>query len=603
MFDIGWAYSPAHDMRLGVFVGYHYWREKVTAYGLVCNQASILGCPSPGAVIGRSTRRSADLSPPCMPCASASRAKYSIDRHWSVNGEIAAIPYAALRNSDSHLLRQSPSDLGPAPNIISTSNYAYGVEAEAVRQLRRDAEHRDRRRVCAIGAWPLAMAASASGPPSPPTIPEQFRPAAVRRPAASQRQVLTATDRCAARIAGTRPGALNHRHERPSRRQPEDRPRAAQPDRRRRRRQRRQGAPRPRRGGSAGRRSRGVSRAVPRRLSAGGPRAQAGVPGRLPRGGRGAGARDAPTAARRCWSARPGSRTASSTTPYALLDGGAIEALRFKVDLPNYGVFDEKRVFAPGPLPGPIAVQAACASACRSARTSGAPRSSSAWRDRRRDPAGAERLALLARQDRACGSTSRWRAWSRAAAAGLPQPGRRPGRTGLRRRLVRAQRRPQRSACSCRPSRETRGAHRLEARGRRLALRQRAGHARMDENDEADYGACVLGLRDYVEKNGFPGVVLGLSGGIDSALVRRDGGRCAGRRPRALRHAALSLHLAATVADRRRGLRQGARRALRHRADRDRGRGLGDGAGAGCSRAAPRDVTEENMQAARAARS
>ena len=29
----------------------------------------------------------------------------------------------------------------------------------------------------------------------------------------------------------------------------------------------------------------------------------------------------------------------------------------------------------------------------------------------------------------------------------------------------------------------------------------------------------MLGLRDYVEKNGFPGVVLGLSGGIDSALV------------------------------------------------------------------------------------
>src|SRR6201996_8451327 len=32
---------------------------------------------------------------------------------------------------------------------------------------------------------------------------------------------------------------------------------------------------------------------------------------------------------------------------------GRITGLRFKVDLPNYGVFDEKRVFAPGPLPGP----------------------------------------------------------------------------------------------------------------------------------------------------------------------------------------------------------------------------------------------------------
>src|SRR5229473_7807014 len=38
----------------------------------------------------------------------------------------------------------------------------------------------------------------------------------------------------------------------------------------------------------------------------------------------------------------------------ALLDGGRITGLRFKVDLPNYGVFDEKRVFVPGPLPGPV---------------------------------------------------------------------------------------------------------------------------------------------------------------------------------------------------------------------------------------------------------
>jgi NAD+ synthase len=38
------------------------------------------------------------------------------------------------------------------------------------------------------------------------------------------------------------------------------------------------------------------------------------------------------------------------------------------------------------------------------------------------------------------------------------------------------------------------------------------------EGDEGDYTACVLGLRDYVNKNGFPGVVLGISGGIDSAL-------------------------------------------------------------------------------------
>src|ERR1700726_3457040 len=39
---------------------------------------------------------------------------------------------------------------------------------------------------------------------------------------------------------------------------------------------------------------------------------------------------------------------------YCLLDRGTIAALRFKVDLPNYGVFDEKRVFSTGPMPGPV---------------------------------------------------------------------------------------------------------------------------------------------------------------------------------------------------------------------------------------------------------
>src|SRR6202034_3189080 len=42
--------------------------------------------------------------------------------------------------------------------------------------------------------------------------------------------------------------------------------------------------------------------------------------------------------------------------------------------------------------------------------------------------------------------------------------------------------------------------------------------ASLIEGDKADYAACVLGLRDYVGKNGFPGVLIGISGGIDSAL-------------------------------------------------------------------------------------
>src|ERR1700756_168825 len=39
---------------------------------------------------------------------------------------------------------------------------------------------------------------------------------------------------------------------------------------------------------------------------------------------------------------------------YCLLDRGVIAAVRLKVNLPNYGVFDERRLFASGPPPGPV---------------------------------------------------------------------------------------------------------------------------------------------------------------------------------------------------------------------------------------------------------
>lgn len=40
----------------------------------------------------------------------------------------------------------------------------------------------------------------------------------------------------------------------------------------------------------------------------------------------------------------------------------------------------------------------------------------------------------------------------------------------------------------------------------------------LSQSYEADYQALTLGLRDYIQKNNFPGVLIGLSGGIDSAL-------------------------------------------------------------------------------------
>lgn len=47
-------------------------------------------------------------------------------------------------------------------------------------------------------------------------------------------------------------------------------------------------------------------------------------------------------------------------------------------------------------------------------------------------------------------------------------------------------------------------------------------NGRMEEHPSVErevYRALVLGVRDYVNKNGFPGVIIGLSGGVDSALV------------------------------------------------------------------------------------
>lgn len=53
--------------------------------------------------------------------------------------------------------------------------------------------------------------------------------------------------------------------------------------------------------------------------------------------------------------------------------------------------------------------------------------------------------------------------------------------------------------------------------GKWLSLSDQA-IAAMDEMEEV-YSACVLAVRDYVTKNGFPGVLIGMSGGIDSALT------------------------------------------------------------------------------------
>ena len=89
--------------------------------------------------------------------------------------------------------------------------------------------------------------------------------------------------------------------------------------------------------------------------------------------------------------------------------------------------------------------------------------------------------------------------------AGRDRPDRRRGRATSWRRT--APRRRSSASCS-RPSR---------CRAWEPVARAGAPSASTDEAEV--YGALVLGLRDYVGKNGFRSVLLGLSGGIDSALV------------------------------------------------------------------------------------
>ena len=131
----------------------------------------------------------------------------------------------------------------------------------------------------------------------------------------------------------------------------------------------------------------------------------------------------------------------------ALIDGGEVKGIAYKMDLPNYGVFDEKRIFAPGEAPGLFDVRGV---------KIGAPICEDIWasetlrRSRRREgrsccwfPNGspyrrtstAERLRIAKRS----GGRNR-------TASDLRQPGRRPGRAGIRRRLLRSGRRMAKSS-------------------------------------------------------------------------------------------------------------------------------------------------------------
>ncbi|MDQ2101470.1 NAD+ synthase [Azospirillum isscasi] len=201
-----------------------------------------------------------------------------------------------------------------------------------------------------------------------------------------------------------------------------------------------------------------------------------------------------------------------------LLDGGTVAAIRFKVDLPNYGVFDEKRVFVPGPLPGPINV--------RGVRL-GVPICEDMWSTdviETLAESGAEILVVpngspfeLGKHDQRVQL-----AVQRVTESGLPllyvnQVG---GQDEL---VFDGASFALGADCRLVAQAPAFAEHLLITRWERgaddvwhCADAERIAPA---EELEAIYGALVLGLRDYVNKNRFPGVILGLSGGIDSALA------------------------------------------------------------------------------------
>jgi NAD+ synthase len=201
---------------------------------------------------------------------------------------------------------------------------------------------------------------------------------------------------------------------------------------------------------------------------------------------------------------------------FILAQGGRIIGRTLKRELPNYGTFDEKRVFASGPLPEPMEFMGV---------KIGVPICEDIWQEvvcAHLADAGSEILLVpngspyeLDKDE------TRYRlVRSRTIQTGLPIVY--LNRVGGQDELV-----FDGSSFVIHPDGErvvqfcdwnealiiTDWARTAE--GWRCATRE--SHT-VDAFPEDVYQAMIVGLRDYVQRNGFPGVILGLSGGIDSAL-------------------------------------------------------------------------------------
>ena len=201
----------------------------------------------------------------------------------------------------------------------------------------------------------------------------------------------------------------------------------------------------------------------------------------------------------------------------ALLCDGEISTIRSKYDLPNYGVFDEKRVFSSGPLPGPINFKGI---------PIGVPICEDIWNDEVCETlceTGTE-LFLVPNGSPFDQNKVDVRlnvVTSRVVENGLPMAY--LNQIGGQDELVFD------GASFC-LNVDRSLAFQMPAFKEDLLITnwkrtpdgwvcEKGPASKPLEHLDAVWQACVLGLGDYVRKNHFPGVVLGLSGGIDSAVV------------------------------------------------------------------------------------
>jgi len=202
----------------------------------------------------------------------------------------------------------------------------------------------------------------------------------------------------------------------------------------------------------------------------------------------------------------------------ALLSGGAIAAIHRKAELPNYKVFDEKRYFQPGAQPTVVD---------RQGFRIGLLICEDIWEPESTQLArsdGAELLVVINASPYELHKQREREDIARIRARDVGLPLAYVNIMGAQDELVfegnsfvmDADGRVVMRA----PAYEE-GIYPIEfVRQGRGKVVPKPGKIAPELSDEASvYGALVLGVRDYVNKHGFPGVVMGLSGGVDSALT------------------------------------------------------------------------------------